>query len=457
MKYTLVSGILFLSALKNSLALPAPTDYIRNFIGTIFDEVYDNCKKEEGTFYFRDYENSICLKQKSGGVVDFSENTEIVGTHFARSYHSGYQLVDNNTKLVSYSWYECDSTNARYNQTTSYDSIVIPYDHERCMKDASKFRTAENPAGLKFIDQLISCENPGNAFYYRNDPNDDTKFDYVCLEEHPLNYYYVSSSSIYKKDIPKNCIVKDNQFVCGVDYSINGVKKSLSKYDYEKYSDTNEFYKLLVNAIYETESMNRYDLSEIDYNSDSDTKTSVTIFNPERNVSVAIKNPENVKKMTMHCYGQYGGSSKKGKTCFIVEGTRNIYECYNFYTEIPNSNSCYVYTQHASPIATSTVTSQKCSTIATYRTIVGHSIGPTFTMSTFCDTETHIYNPYTYKASYTTPAVEPPKSTITPTPSTCNHGYPCCKKCGKIYYVDSDASWGVENNEWCEYLPDCLE
>jgi len=28
-------------------------------------------------------------------------------------------------------------------------------------------------------------------------------------------------------------------------------------------------------------------------------------------------------------------------------------------------------------------------------------------------------------------------------------GYPCCKNSKDIYYIDADAYWGVENNEWC--------
>jgi hypothetical protein len=423
----------------------------------IFNDIYENCKKEEGTFFFRDYSNAICLKQKpgTGDVIDFSENTEIVGTHFGRKYHSGYLLDDDDKNLLAYSWYECDVTNTRYNRTYAYDGWEMDYNHESCMKNASKFRTVDNPAGLGFIEEIIACENSGNAFYYRNDPNDKTKFEYVCLEEHPLDYYHPDSYN----SIPKNCVLKDKQFVCGVSYSFNGKEGSLTRYSYSNYDDPNEFYKLLVNAIYETQSMNRYDLTAIDY--ESNTITSMTMLSPQRKNSVvtfnkAIKKPENVSKMYMHCYGQYGSDSKKGKQCFPVKGSKNNYECYNFYTEIPDSNSCYVYTQHASPIATST-SRGKCETVATYRTIVGTKLGPNFTTGTYCNSETHVYNPFTYEAVYTTPTVESPEITPTPTPSTCNHGYPCCKKCGTVYYEDSDALWGVENDDWCEYLPSCFK
>jgi len=448
MKYILISGILLLSALKNSLALPAPKDPLEGHVGEIFKDVYENCEKEEGTFYFRDYENSICLKQKSGDVIDFSENTEVVGTNFARKYNSGFQLEDD--KLIAYSWYKCDNRNSTYiaSETPYYRGSKVPYDHEECMKDASKFRTVENPAGLKFIEELINCESEGNAFYYRNNSKDLTKFDYVCMRELPLDYYHISKYT----SIPKNCIVKDKQIVCVERYSL-GEYKNISSYDYDKYDDPNDFYKLLVNAIFETESMYRYDLSEIDY--ESDTMTSVTILN-----GIAIKNPENVKKMETRCYDKSSApATPENRYCVKVKGQNSLNDCYNYYTKIQDSRVCHVYTQHVSPLTTTTKESG-CTTIATYRTIVGHSIGPNFTYGKFCNTETYILNPYTYFAVYTNPAVEPTTTltpTPTPTPSSCNHGYPCCKKCGKVYYEDSDATWGIENNDWCEYLPDCLK
>jgi len=33
-------------------------------------------------------------------------------------------------------------------------------------------------------------------------------------------------------------------------------------------------------------------------------------------------------------------------------------------------------------------------------------------------------------------------------------GYPCCTGC-KVYYVDSDGSWGYEKKDWCGIKPTC--
>jgi len=34
-------------------------------------------------------------------------------------------------------------------------------------------------------------------------------------------------------------------------------------------------------------------------------------------------------------------------------------------------------------------------------------------------------------------------------------GYSCCKNCGKVYYIDKDGEWGIENGNWCGMPTNC--
>jgi len=431
-----ISGLLILIGSKYANA-HKPIDPLQFQLERMFKEMYDVCAENEGTFFFNSIEEAICLKS-STDFIDFSNKTEIVGKNFSRKVTSRDKpfIMEDNV-LKSYRWPLCDSESQDYN-------------FNRCMFEASFFKTFENPAGVDIIKDLFTCKSyKGNAFYYSNDPVDETKYEFVCIEERPLNYFdttYVSSGDVVltsiKDKLPISCIEKDNQYVCGKIYKINGgnvvynTESSFSSYEGDYYKDLSE-------VLSKTDSMKKIDLNPLVYLID-ENKPSITTLVATQNTGYlthkVMKIPENVNKMMMTCKQSAYFGEKKPQTVKVSESD-NVFDVYDFYTSVDDEKTCYIFTQQYTPMTTS-YKKDFCKTIATYIS----EPTPTYTLQEHCQT-------LTFRKNATPIVITKPVPIIKP---ECQHGYPCCSECGEVVYVDSDASWGLENNEWCELLESCL-
>jgi len=430
---------------KQVLSLVQPPDILKPFKRRIFKEIYDDCKEKEGTFYFKDDEEAICLKS-STGIIDFSNSTEIVGKNFSRNTYYYRNLLDKpfeineNNELEYYHWPLCDSNSPEYN-------------FDKCMSESSWFRTFENPAGLNIIMNLIyDCMNmEGNAFYYSNNSNNGSKYEYVCVEERPLDYFdnpyvflnHITTSSKNGKKLPKNCMIKDNQYVCGRTFKIKEREACNSENCMSVYEG--DFFKDLFEAVAKSETMKKIDLNPIDYSSKDKRPSLTTLVAQDYHgylTSTIMSIPENVNKMLMTCKRMsfYFGD----KNPQTVKASDYVFDVLDYYTTATDQktrtyqNTCYVFTQRNTPM-TSTVMEDFCKTVPTY--IPGPT--PTYTVAEHCETLTLRKN-------------KEPEPTEEPEPTIeCHHGYPCCSECGEVFYVDSDASWSIENDDWCELLVTC--
>jgi len=405
MKLSIISELLILIGSKYANA-HKPVDPLQFYLEKMFQEMYNICAENEGTFFFNSIEEAICLKS-STDFVDFSNKTEIVGKNFSRSESSRDEaFVVEDGKLKSYHWPICDSESQDYN-------------FDRCIYKASFFKTFENPAGIDIIKKLLNCKSyEGNAFYYSNDPIDETKYEFVCVEERPLNYFdktYVSSGIIVetfsREALPKNCIEKDNQYVCGKLYKLNGEEivynneNSFSSYKGDYYKDLSE-------ALSKADYMKKIDLNPIVYLIEENRPSITTLEAQQPNGYLThkiMKIPENVDKMMMTCKQSslyFGG--KEPRTV-KVDGSDNVFNVYDFYTSVDDEKTCYVFTQQYTPMTTS-YKKDFCKTIATFVS----EPTPTYTLKEHCQT-------LTFRKNFT-PVVVPRPIPITK--PECQHGYP---------------------------------
>jgi len=386
MKSLLFFGIV-LTYLGSSRAIVDP---FLKYRPIIVQDVIDNCEKVYGHLYFESSEKLVCLSSPTG-EIDFSDNTEIVGTNFANRDCK----IDSDDNIAEYTWNICDKNN------TSYD-------HKACMAEAANFYHFDDiRVDASFIETLDYCgvnnDDENVRFYYSPRTDGKEGYNYACFINYPVTSFY--SNNYEKFSIPARCLLHGGDVaVCDAQCSVNDVFLYQTSFNYDE-----ENFLRVATCIEEATHMTPVPIKDrhkkINTLPTTTQPTSIDIDTTLPKVTTVSGNgfttvmtvPGDVSKVFMTC-----GMLQPADSCRVFDQP-NTRECLNSYTRFTMDNrNCHVLTQKYGPRTTSTRVncisvpayiqqpSTICETMNETETACITTTINTFTPSSACETVTYL-------------------------------------------------------------------